>query len=182
MPDTRTLLSVGIDVGTTTTQIIFSRITLADVARPGRMPRVSITGREIIYQSPITFTPLLDRDTVDAEKLTAIARREYAVAGVDPRQVETGAVIITGEAAKKKNADAVLAALAGLAGDFVVSVAGPHVESPNFGARGRGCKLRADTFHDGHECGHRRRQRQQRHLPVRRSGRRGGDELRRPYP
>ena len=144
MTDTRTLLSVGIDVGTTTTQIIFSRIALADVARPGQMPRVAITGREVIYQSPIVFTPLLDRDTVDAEELTAIARREYAAAGVDPRQVETGAVIITGETAKKKNADAVLAALAGLAGEFVVSVAGPHVESLISG-RGAGAAHYAQT-------------------------------------
>lgn len=144
MADSRNLLSVGIDVGTTTTQIIFSRLTLADVARPGQIPRVSITGREVVYQSPITFTPLLDRDTVDAEKLTALARREYAAAGVDPRQVETGAVIITGETAKKKNADAVLASLAGLAGDFVVSVAGPHVESLISG-RGAGAAHYAQT-------------------------------------
>ena len=123
------MLSVGIDVGTTTTQIIFSRLTLADVARPGQIPRVSITGREAIYQSPIAFTPLLDRDTVDAARLNALVRREYAAAGVDASQVETGAVIITGETAKKKNADEILAALAGLAGEFVVSVAGPNVES-----------------------------------------------------
>lgn len=144
MPDSRNLLSVGIDVGTTTTQIIFSRLTLADVARPGQIPRVSITGREVVYQSPITFTPLLDRDTVDADKLTALARREYAAAGVDPQQVETGAVIITGETAKKKNADAVLAALSGLAGEFVVSVAGPHVESMISG-RGAGAAHYAQT-------------------------------------
>lgn len=146
MADLRTLLSVGIDVGTTTTQIIFSRITLADVARPGQMPRVSITGREVIYQSPVVFTPLLDRDTVDAEALTALARREYVAAGVEPHQVETGAVIITGETAKKKNADAVLAALAGLAGEFVVSVAGPHVESLIAG-RGAGAAHYSQTHY-----------------------------------
>ena len=72
MTTPRTMLSVGIDVGTTTTQIIFSRITLADVARPGQMPRVSITGREVVYQSPVVFTPLLDRDTVDADALAQV--------------------------------------------------------------------------------------------------------------
>jgi ethanolamine utilization protein EutA len=66
---------------------------------------------------------------VDAARLEALVRSEYAAAGIDPCQVETGAVIITGETAKKKNADEILAALAGLAGEFVVSVAGPHVES-----------------------------------------------------
>jgi len=129
MADTRSLLSVGLDVGTTTTQIIFSRLSLADVARPGQIPRMAITGREILYQSPIVFTPLSDRETVDAVRLNEIIRREYAAAGILPAQVETGAVIITGETAKKKNADEILRAISGLAGEFVVSVAGPHVES-----------------------------------------------------
>lgn len=129
MTDTRSLLSVGIDVGTTTTQIVFSRLNLSDVARPGQIPRMAITNREVLYRSPIVFTPLADRDTVDAAKLNEIVRREYAAAGMDPAKVETGAVIITGETAKKKNADEIVRALSGLAGEFVVSVAGPHVES-----------------------------------------------------
>lgn len=129
MADNRSLLSVGLDIGTTTTQIIFSRLNLADVARPGQIPRMAITKREVIYQSPIVFTPLSDRETVDALKLNEIVRNEYASAGISPEQVETGAVIITGETAKKNNADEIIRALSGLAGEFVVSVAGPHVES-----------------------------------------------------
>ena len=58
--------------------------------------------------------------------------------------METGAVIITGETAKKKNADEILRALAGLAGEFVVSVAGPHVESLIAG-RGSGAAAYAQT-------------------------------------
>jgi ethanolamine utilization protein EutA len=129
MPDSRALLSVGVDVGTTTTQIIFSRLNLMDVARTGQIPRINITDRKVIYQSPIVFTPLVDAQTIDAVRLNEIVRGEYASAGVDPSQVETGAVIITGETAKKQNADEILRALSGLAGDFVVSVAGPNVES-----------------------------------------------------
>ena len=129
MADSHSLLSVGIDVGTTTTQIVFSRLSLADVARPGQIPRMAITGREILYQSPIVFTPLKDRETVDSDALKAILEREYRAAGVSPEQVETGAVIITGETAKKKNADDILRVLSGMAGEFVVSVAGPNVES-----------------------------------------------------
>ena len=129
MADSRDLLSVGVDVGTTTTQIIFSRLNLQDVSRPGQIPRINITDRKVIYQSPIVFTPLIDFETIDADKLNEIVRREYQAAGVDPSQVETGAVIITGETAKKKNADEILRALSGLAGEFVVSVAGPNVES-----------------------------------------------------
>ena len=129
MPDSRALLSVGVDVGTTTTQVIFSRLNLQDVSRAGQIPRINITDRKVIYQSPIVFTPLVDADTIDADKLNQIVRGEYLNAGVDPSQVETGAVIITGETAKKKNADEILRALSGLAGEFVVSVAGPNVES-----------------------------------------------------
>src|SRR5678816_3444009 len=129
MADSRDLLSVGVDVGTTTTQVIFSRLNLQDVSRAGQIPRINITDRKVIYQSPIVFTPLLDFETIDADRLNEIVRREYAAAGVDPSQVETGAVIITGETAKKKNADEILRALSGLAGEFVVTVAGPHLES-----------------------------------------------------
>jgi len=129
MADSRVLLSVGIDVGTTTTQIVFSRLTLTDTSRPGQVPRIDLSDKQVLYQSPITFTPLLDAQTIDVARLTELIRREYAAAGVDPSQVETGAVIITGETAKKQNADAVLKGLGGLAGEFVVTVAGPHLES-----------------------------------------------------
>ncbi len=134
------ILSVGIDIGTTTTQFVFSRLTLQDTARLGQIPRIGITDRVILYQSPIVLTPLRDATTIDAAGLTALARREYAAAGVDPAQVQTGAVIITGETAKKQNADEILKAVAGLAGEFVVSVAGPHLESLIAG-RGAGAAL-----------------------------------------
>ncbi len=141
------MLSVGIDVGTTTTQLVFSRLTLADTSRPGQMPRIGITDKSVLYQSPITFTPLADRDTIDVTRLTDWVKREYAAAGVDPKQVETGAVIITGETAKKKNADEILRGLGGLAGEFVVTVAGPHLESLIAG-RGAG----AASYSQKHFC------------------------------
>ena len=146
MSDSRALLSVGLDVGTTTTQVIFSRLNLQDVARAGQIPRINITDRKVIYQSPIVFTPLIDAETIDANRLNEIVRGEYASAGIDPSQVETGAVIITGETAKKKNADEILRALSGLAGDFVVSVAGPNVESLISG-RGAGAAEYSQTHY-----------------------------------
>ncbi len=143
----RTMLSVGLDVGTTTTQIVFSRLTLANVAGAAQAPRVGITAKAVLYQSPVTFTPLADADTIDVTRLTALVKGEYARAGVDPRQVETGAVIITGETAKKKNAEQILHALGGLAGEFVVTVAGPHLESLIAG-RGAG----AAAYSQKHFC------------------------------
>jgi len=99
MAETQTLLSVGIDVGTTTTQVVFSRLGITNAARTGLIPRMAITDKEVLYQSPIVLTPLLDQDLVDAEKLVEIVRREYRAAGIEPAQVGTGAVIITGETA-----------------------------------------------------------------------------------
>lgn len=137
MDQSRQLLSVGIDIGTTTTQLVFSSLTLVDVARVGQIPRINITDRKVLHQSEIVFTPLLDTETIDVGRLREFIQAEYAFAGVMPSQVETGAAIITGETAKKKNADEILKVAAGLAGDFVVTVAGPNVESAVAG-RGSG--------------------------------------------
>lgn len=138
MPPTgRELLSVGIDVGTTTTQIVFSKLQVQDVARLGQVPRLQVNAKAVLYQSPIAFTPLLTPEEVDVPALTAIVREEYRRAGFTPEQIETGAVIVTGEIARASNADAILKALSHLAGDFVVTVAGPNVESQIAG-RGAG--------------------------------------------
>jgi ethanolamine utilization protein EutA len=128
MQPSRRMISVGIDIGTTTTQLVFSELTLVDVARAGQIPRIDIADRAVLYTSDIVFTPLLDSETIHAEGLVALLHAEYLKAGIAPSKVETGAVIITGETARKQNADAVLKAIAGLAGDFVVTVAGPNVE------------------------------------------------------
>ncbi len=133
----REMISVGIDVGTTTTQIVFSHLSIQDTARAGQAPRIRIQAREILYQSPIHFTPLISEQEVDVEKLSELVRMEYIRAGISPGQIETGAVIITGETARAQNADAILHALADLAGDFVVTVAGPNVEA-QIAARGSG--------------------------------------------
>lgn len=121
--------TVGIDVGTTTTQVIFSRLTLENTASVVSVPRVSIVDREVAYKSPIMFTPLLDKETIDADALRVVIEREYRTAGMRPEDISAGAVIITGETARKKNAEAVLHSLAGLAGEFVVTTAGSDLES-----------------------------------------------------
>jgi ethanolamine utilization protein EutA len=84
-------------------------------------------------------------DEIDAVALEQILRQEYRRAGIRPEQVETGAVIVTGETAKKRNADAILEAISTLAGDFVVTVAGPHLESMISG-RGAGAALFVEHY------------------------------------
>jgi ethanolamine utilization protein EutA len=137
MSTAREMLSVGIDVGTTTTQVVFSRLTVRDTRRFGLIPRLEVDTRAVVHQSPPRSTPLRSPDEVDVERLTALVTAEYAAAGVTAEEVETGAVIITGETARTRNADAILAGLAGLAGDFVVTVAGPNLEA-QIAARGSG--------------------------------------------
>lgn len=137
MRNSREMISVGIDVGTTTTQLVFSRLEVADVSQPGRVPRFRVSAKSVLYESPIYFTPLINPEVVDVQTLTDLVKKEYRAAGIQPEQVETGAVIITGEIARTQNADEILQAIAKLAGDFVVTVAGPNVESQISG-RGSG--------------------------------------------
>ena len=130
------LLSIGIDIGTTSTQVIFSKLTLASQAGIATIPELKIINKEILYRSPIYFTPLLDHDRINFSALKDILLSEYRKSGFEPADIQTGAVIITGETSRKENADSVLNSLAGLAGDFVVTAAGPDLESvlSGFGA------------------------------------------------
>ncbi|MDR2442190.1 MAG: ethanolamine ammonia-lyase reactivating factor EutA [Deltaproteobacteria bacterium] len=126
---TETIISVGIDLGTTTTQVIFSRLTVENIAGAASVPRIQIVDKKIIHQGQIRFTPLLDRTIIDAEGVLAIVQKEYEAAGFKPSDVSAGAVIITGDTAKKENSEKVLSTLSGLAGDFVVATAGSDLES-----------------------------------------------------
>ena len=123
------LLSVGLDVGTTSTQLIVSRLTISNRASSFAVPEMEIAQREILYRSPVHFTPLLEGKLVDGEKIRAMVEKEYKNAGISKEDVDTGAVIITGETSRKENARTVLSALSESAGDFVVATAGPALES-----------------------------------------------------
>ena len=123
------LTSVGIDIGTTTTQVAVARLTLTNVMPGNRVPKTEITKKEVLFAGQAKFTPFLDRTTIDGAALRELIRNEYRLAGIDKRAIDTGAVIITGETAKKHNAAEIVAAIADLAGDFVVASAGPDLES-----------------------------------------------------
>lgn len=120
---------MGIDVGTTTTQLIVSKLKVENRGSLFSVPEMVIGDRQVCYRSPVFFTPLLGRDRVDGEHIRQIVAAEYKKAGLKREQVDTGAVIVTGETSRKENARAVLGALSGLAGDFVVATAGPDLES-----------------------------------------------------
>ncbi|MBE6955382.1 MAG: ethanolamine ammonia-lyase [Ruminococcaceae bacterium] len=133
----QTLLSVGIDVGTTTTQLVFSRLKVQNMASGFSVPEFRITEKEAIFRSRIHFTPLRSADTIDADSLRQIVRQAYDQAHIHPEDIQTGAVIITGETARKENAEAIVHALADMAGSFVVATAGPALEGI-LAARGAG--------------------------------------------
>lgn len=133
------LTSVGLDIGTTSTQMVVSHIRVENKASGFAVPEMEIVERELVYRSPVYFTPLLDAQRMDAQELRKIMEREYHAAGLRREDVDTGAIIITGETSRKENASAVLEALSDLAGDFVVATAGPDLESV-LAAKGAGAE------------------------------------------
>lgn len=127
--NTRQLLSVGIDIGTTTTQVIFSRLELVNRAAVSQVPRYEFIKREISWQSPVFFTPVDKQGGLKEAELKTLILEQYHAAGIEPESVDSGAIIITGESAKTRNARPAVMALSQSLGDFVVASAGPHLES-----------------------------------------------------
>ena len=126
---TEEILSVGIDIGTSTTQLIFSKIYIENRGSAFTAPQIKIIGKEVVYRSEIYITPLENETKIDAKKIKEIIESEYKKANIQYKDVSTGAVIITGDTARKENAKEVLQILSGMAGDFVVATAGPDLES-----------------------------------------------------
>jgi ethanolamine utilization protein EutA len=128
LQDNLTLVSVGIDIGSAGTQAIFSRVHLRRLSEE-LTSRYFVVGRESIYQSPIALTPYLSEARIDDQGVGRIIDEAYAAAGVHPDSVDTGAVILTGEALRRENARAIADVLAEVGGEFVCAAAGHHMES-----------------------------------------------------
>jgi len=132
------VLSVGIDIGSSTSHLVFSRLTLKRERSFFNMSnRFILANREIIYEGNIIFTPLIDRYTIDIKAIIKFCEEEYKKAGITTEMVDTGAVIVTGETAKKQNAAEIINRLSSEGGKFVSAVAGPNFESL-LGAMGSG--------------------------------------------
>ena len=123
------LISLGLDVGTTSTQMVLSELTIENLAGSFAVPEMEIQERKILCKSPVYFTPLIQGELVDGEKIREIVDKEYENAGISKGGVDAGAIIITGETSRKENARSVLEALSQYAGEFVVATAGPDLES-----------------------------------------------------
>ncbi len=141
------ILSVGIDIGTSTTQVIFSRIVMENMAGFFAVPHISIVDKKVVFKSDIYTTPLVNSYLIDGDKVRDIVENEFKKAGFTPSDTQTGAVIITGESARKENSALVLEKLSDFAGEFVVSTAGPDLESVIAG-KGSG----AQSYSEENEC------------------------------
>ena len=138
--------SVGIDIGTTTTQVIFSDLTVVNRAPASQVAVYEFVDRYISYQSPVVFTPINHQGMIDTDRLRVFIDSQFELAGLAGKGVESGAIIITGETAKADNARVAVMDLSQQLGDFVVATAGPNLESVIAG-RGSGAQKYSQDNH-----------------------------------
>jgi ethanolamine utilization protein EutA len=126
--DNVSLMTVGIDIGSSGTQVIFSRVNLRRLAED-LTSRYYVVSRETLFQSPVALTPYQSEERIDDEKLGAIIDDAYNAAKLTPDKIDTGVVILTGEALRRENAQGIAAILSEQGGEFVTATAGHHMES-----------------------------------------------------
>jgi ethanolamine utilization protein EutA len=131
------LLSVGVDIGSSTSHLVFSRIVLERLDS-----RYVVTSRETLHQSEILLTPYAAADAIDAAALGAFIDRQYRLAGVAPDEVDTGALILTGIAVRRSNARRIGELFAAHAGKMVAVSAGDSLEA-TMAAYGSGAVARS---------------------------------------
>jgi ethanolamine utilization protein EutA len=128
LQDHVTLVSVGIDIGSSGTQVIFSRIKLRRYGED-LTSRYYVVSRETLYQSPVALTPYHSEERIDDAALGKIIDDAYTGANLHPDDIDTGAVILTGEALRRENAEGIARLLSEQGGEFVCATAGHHMES-----------------------------------------------------
>lgn len=134
------IMSAGIDIGTSTTKMVLSELEIENTAGFGSVPRIEITSKRIVHRSQVYRTPLLDSERIDMLAIHELILQEYDAANIAPEHIQTGAILITGETATKKNASEVIHTLADIAGDFLVATAGADLEGV-LAAKGSGAYL-----------------------------------------
>lgn len=140
------ILSIVIDIGTSTSQMIISKLRIKNEKSSFSIPQIVITGREVIYRSPIIFTPHSKDNLLDIIMLQKFIDNNLKTAHVNKSNITSGAAIITGESARKENAEMVAKLIAASSGEFVVSTAGPDLESIVAG-RGSGAEKFSKLTH-----------------------------------
>ena len=126
--DNVALSTVGIDIGSSGTQVIFSRVHLRRLAED-LTSRYYVVARETLFQSAVALTPYQDEQRIDDAELGKVIDDAYEAAGLTPEKIDTGVVILTGEALRRENAQAIAAILSQKGGEFVTATAGHHMEA-----------------------------------------------------
>lgn len=126
--DNVTLSSVGIDIGSAGTQILFSRMHLRRQA-VDLSSRYLVVDRETLYESPVSLTPYESETKIDARAVGEIVDEAYHQANLHPDNIDTGVVILTGEALRRENAERIATILSEICGDLVCATAGHHMEA-----------------------------------------------------
>ncbi len=124
LEDEIVLTSVGIDIGSSTSHLAFSRIVLERLDT-----RYMVVERTLLHQSDVLLTPYSGNNEIDAEALGAFIAQQYAAAGLEPGAIDTGALILTGVAVRRKNARAIGDIFSAQTGKFVVVSAGDGLET-----------------------------------------------------
>ena len=126
--DNVTLWSVCIDIGSAGTQILFSRMHLQRQA-VDLSTRYLVVERETLFESPISLTPYRSESLIDERALGTLIDEAYGAAGLHPNDIDTGVVILTGEALRRDNAERITRILSETCGDLVCATAGHHMEA-----------------------------------------------------
>jgi ethanolamine utilization protein EutA len=126
--DNVSLRSVGIDIGSSGTQVAFSRLHLRRLGED-LTSRYVVVRRDTLYRSPVALTPYVDQRRIDDLELAGIVAAAYDAARLHPDDIDTGVLILTGEALRRENAERIAAALSHSAGDLVTASAGHHMEA-----------------------------------------------------
>jgi ethanolamine utilization protein EutA len=122
------LTTVGIDIGSSTSHLMFSKLLLQRLGQY-HSSRYVVVSRETIHRSPILLTPYTADYNINAEQLGAFVQQSYADAGLTHDDIDSGAIILTGEAVKRSNARAIADLFASQAGKFVCASAGHNLEA-----------------------------------------------------
>ena len=131
------LVSVGVDIGSSTSHLVFSRLRLERLDS-----RYIVAERTVLHESEVLLTPYADDSSIDAVALRRFVDRQYALAGVRPEQIDSGALILTGVAVRRSNARAIGDLFAAQAGKFVAVSAGDALET-TLAAMGSGAAARS---------------------------------------
>ena len=118
------LITVGVDIGSSTSHLVFSRLQLTLEGS-----RYRVTKREVLNESEILLTPYVDETRIDVEALGSFINQQYKNAKIKREEVDTGALILTGVAVRRRNARAIAELFAQEAGKFVAVSAGDGLEA-----------------------------------------------------